>query len=371
MPEGKKAYEIADINRNLSAMYKMQKWEPYVRWISIPFVSWIPYFLASHEEREMYGFWMHWFQSIVFTGTYWNLAVLIFNLVGKRYPLIEQTAKRLILTAVGIILMILIATPLIKVILGLNTFKEATDWKELLSYVPVSVLMSFMIGSVYEGVFYYSQLIETRRTAEALKNQQIRAQFEVLQNQMSPHFLFNSLNTLTTLIAEDQQTAIDFTQKLSDVYRYILQNKERELVTLQEELAFAQDYLFLLKMRYPDNLNAHMHIEERYLNKYVAPLTLQMLIENAIKHNVVSKAHPLSIDIYVENGNSVVVKNNVKPKQALDKSTKTGLANIHKRYEYLGNRKIDVIHTNAHFMVAVPLIELTNLESTTSKVELS
>jgi two-component system LytT family sensor kinase len=348
-------------------MYKMQEMELYVRWLGIPIVALIPYFFSSSEDQETYGFWLHWFHSIVFTGTYWNLAVWIFNKFGRLYPTINQTPKRLTFTGIGIVVMILVVTPLLKIVLGINTVEEVLNLQEVMSYVPVSITMSFMVGSVYEGVFFFDQWKESVKMTEALKNQQIRTQFEVLQNQMSPHFLFNSLNTLTTLIAEDQGIAINFTQKLSDVYRYILQNKERELVTLREEWDFAQDYLYLLKMRYPDNLHTSFEVDEKYLGMHIAPLTLQMLIENAIKHNVVSKSHPLTIEIYSEKGESIVVKNNIKPKQALEKSTKTGLMNIRKRYEYLGKRDIDVIQTAQHFMVAVPLITVEHSESIEEK----
>ncbi|MEQ9425563.1 MAG: histidine kinase, partial [Cyclobacteriaceae bacterium] len=167
------------------------------------------------------------------------------------------------------------------------------------------------------------------------------------------------LNTLTTLIAENHDLAINFTQKLSDVYRYILQNREKELVTLTDEVGFVQDYLYLLKMRYPDNLNAEFRIKPEFMRTHIAPLTIQILVENCIKHNIVSKANPLTIEVYVENGNSIVVKNNLQPKKAIEKSTQTGLENIRKRYEYLGNKQIEIISTIHHFMVAVPLIEVS------------
>lgn len=222
----------------------------------------------------------------------------------------------------------------------------------------MNFILAIIIGTIYETVFFFEKWKETIKQNEELKNQQIRTQFEVLQNQMSPHFLFNSLNTLTTLIAENQEIAIDFTQKLSEVYRYILQNKERELVYLHEELEFAKSYLFLLKMRFPDNLTATFQIDKEYESMSIAPLTIQMLVENAIKHNVVSKAHPLHIDVYVENGKSIVVKNNLQIKHVIEKSTKTGLANISKRYEYLDNRQIEIMTTPKNYMVAIPLINL-------------
>ena len=180
-----------------------------------------------------------------------------------------------------------------------------------------SLTASILVTLSYEAFYFFDKGNEQFRLNEQLKNQQIRTQYEVLQNQMSPHFLFNSLNTLTSIIPENADAAVAFTERLSDVYRYILQNKDRELVTLQEEIAFVKSYMFLLHMRYPDNLTVDFNIEERYYDLTIPPLTIQMLAENAIKHNVVSKSKPLNIDIYIENGKSVVVKNNLQRKESL------------------------------------------------------
>lgn len=341
---------------------KMQKIEPWVRWLSIPIVAIVPYWFVDNPDHERYGFWLHWLHSIVFTGTYWNLAVWIFMYYRRKMPSIRQTVSRLVMTVLSTVGMIVFVSPLLKLILRIDTLEELLTLQSIASYLPVSLILSLIIGTVYESVYYFESWKQTIIENEALKNQQIRTQFEVLQNQMSPHFLFNSLNTLTSLIAEDQNIAINYTQKLSDVYRYILQHKERELVSLQDELNFAKDYIYLLKMRYPDNLHTQITVDTSHLHKHIAPLTLQMLIENAIKHNVVSKSHPLKIDVYVDNGKSIIVKNNFKPKQALEQSTKTGLSNIKKRYQYLGNRAIDIIHTEGHYMVAIPLIEMAPAE---------
>ncbi len=255
---------------------------------------------------------------------------------------------------------LLLGDTILCLILGQKTLTDLTNPALLFQFTDINFIAAFFIGSVYENVYFFEQWKSTIQANEALKNQQIRTQFEVLQNQMSPHFLFNSLNTLTTLIAEDQKIATEFTQKLSDVYRYILANKEKELVSIEEELEFAEAYLYLLKMRYPENLMATFSVDAEYQKKYIAPLTIQMLVENAIKHNVISKAHPLHIEVYVENDKSIVVKNNLQNKKVLEKSTKTGLTNIKNRYKYFGNREIDIITTAQNYLVAIPLISLVN-----------
>ncbi len=340
-------------------MFKIK--EIYVRWLGIPILGILITIFAKHDNHDL-TFWEKALISIVFAAYYWNVAFFIFIYFRKRFPEIRQTPKRLLITILSLSTFLIFGGVPVRLILGLATISDFANIDTYFRFAGINFAAAFLVGSVYEAVYFFENWQGTIRINEALKTQQIRMQFEVLQNQMSPHFLFNSLNTLTALIAENHEVAIEFTQKLSDVYRYILQNKDKELVPLDEELAFVKDYMFLLQMRYPDNLHANISIASQYRRLYIAPLTIQMLVENAIKHNVISRAHPLNIDIYVENGQSVVVKNNLMLKNSVKKSTKTGLANIRKRYEYLGKREIDVITTTRNFMVAIPLIKLMKEE---------
>ncbi|WP_245827057.1 sensor histidine kinase [Reichenbachiella faecimaris] len=320
------------------------------------------FIIKDHEHKEQ-SFLMNVLISTIFTAVLWNGAMAIIFTLRDWMPEVSQTSKRLLVTYLFVTLFMIICPNLIRLGLGISTWTEIIQFKTIFSHSEINMVVAFMVSSIYEGAYFFGKWKESFALAEKFRNQQIRTQFEVLQNQMSPHFLFNSLNTLTTLIAEDQKTAIDFTQTLSEVYRYILQNKEKELVKLSEELSFSKSYVYLLQMRYPENLNVRFSIEATHEERYIAPLTLQMLIENAIKHNVISKTDPLQIDIYVEKDKVLVVKNNLQLKNTLEKSTKTGLANIRKRYEYLGQRQIDVITSQKNYMVAVPLIEmLTELE---------
>lgn len=336
------------------------KWpsEKVIRWTGIPLMGIVMTFIVKDHTHMQRPLIENIVVSTIFTLVLWNgAAVIIFGL-RRKYPDIQQTARRLITTSLLVALFLIIAPNIIRLILGISTWVEISQLKTIFSHAEINMIAAFMVSSIYEGAYFFGKWKESFALNEQLKNQQIRTQFEVLQNQMSPHFLFNSLNTLTTLIAEDQKTAIDFTQTLSEVYRYILQNKEKELVLLREELDFSKSYIYLLQMRYPENLNVNFSIKPEQEKLFIAPLTLQMLIENAIKHNVVSKTAPLLIEIYVEKGDVIVVKNNLQLKKTMEKSTKTGLANIRKRYEYLGGRQIDVITSQKNYMVAVPLIEM-------------
>jgi len=333
--------------------------EVHIRWMGIPVVGLIAE-QGSPDHMPELSFFVSYLIAICFTAVYWNGACFVIFHYRKKFPEISRTGRRLMLTALGIIIWMSIGGIPLKLLFGVTEVENLLQMSEHTEFLPFNFVAAMVIATSYEAFYFFDKYKETFRQNEELKNQQISTQYEVLQNQMSPHFLFNSLNTLTTVIAEDPKLAIEFTEKLSEVYRYILQNKERELVTLEEELDFVKSYLFLLRMRYPENLSFDFNVEEKYHSLTIPPLTLQMLVENAIKHNVVSKAKPLHIDVYIENGRSVLVKNNLQPREVLEKSTKTGLENIRKRYSILGGREISIFNHAGMFAVSVPLIDVVH-----------
>lgn len=332
--------------------------EVHFRWAGIFILAAVMTMVMKQEHQTFLGKYP---TSLFFTAFYWNGAFMMFMAFRRRYPQIRQTPKRLIITLFCLVIFLVVGETALCLLLEFKSFDDFVNHPILFfDHIPIIFVASAVVGSIYENIYFFQQWRDSIKLNEALKNQQIRTQFEVLQNQMSPHFLFNSLNTLTTLIAEDGDIAIEFTEKLSEVYRYILMNKERELVTLEEELVFAKNYIFLLKIRYPENLKTQFEIEDKHLDQSIAPLTIQILLENAIKHNVVSKTNPLTIRIYVDHNNNVVVKNNLKKKKVIEKSTKTGLANIEKRYAYFGQREIQIDKSDKEFSVSVPLLHIKN-----------
>ena len=330
--------------------------EIHLRWIGIPIVGFgLNFMIKDHSHG---GLLANVSISILFTAILWNGCFLIIKYYRNKFPKIDSTKRRLAFTIVASALLLTVGSNMLGLAFGLCSLGELKSPAFFFRHAHVNLMAGFLIASIYEAVYFFEKWKHSVQQNEELKNQQIRTQLEALQNQMSPHFLFNSLNTLTTLIAEDQKIAIDFTQTLSEVYRYILQNKERELVSLHEELDFSKSYVFLLKKRYPENLNVEFNVDAEFKEYHIAPLTLQMLIENAIKHNTVSKTEPLKIEIYVEKGEQIIVRNKLQLKRSLEKSTKTGLVNIQKRYSYLGNREINIQNTDGSFKVTVPLIKL-------------
>jgi LytS/YehU family sensor histidine kinase len=190
-------------------------------------------------------------------------------------------------------------------------------------------------------------------TSERLQKESMKAQFDSLKSQVNPHFLFNSLNALTNLIYENQDKAVRFVKQLSEVYRYVLDTQGREIVPLSDEVKFLKSYIFLQQIRFGDKLK--MEIDLDSVNAQIAPLVLQMLMENAIKHNVISMDEPLTIRIYSV-GNQIIIENNIQKKDVLPEESKgIGLANIKKRYSFLTDRPVEIIQSNS-FVVKLPFL---------------
>lgn len=189
---------------------------------------------------------------------------------------------------------------------------------------------------------------------EQLKQQILQNELTALKNQVNPHFLFNSLNTLSLLVREDQKSAGKFINKLSFLYRYILQSKDQDLVTLKEELKFLESYIFLIKQRYGENFAANVDIDETIFQKKIPSLALQLLAENSVKHNEISAKKPLTIEIYDE-GNFLVVKNKLQKRTSNVESTNTGLANLNTRFNLLLKQDIVIEKNNDYFIVKLPI----------------
>lgn len=191
--------------------------------------------------------------------------------------------------------------------------------------------------------------------AEKLNKESVIAQYEALKSQVNPHFLFNSLNVLTNLVYSDQDKAASFIKKLAEVYRYVLDTRQMELVSLEEELAFAESYIFLLRIRFGDNLKIENQIDSK-VGK-VVPLSIQMLLENAVKHNEVSAEQPLEVKLFIQDG-FIIVSNTLKLKSnMLEGNSGVGLQNIKRRYEFLTPQKVTIENTQGSFIVRIPVLQ--------------
>ncbi|MBL7981913.1 MAG: histidine kinase [Flavobacteriales bacterium] len=334
--------------------------EPWPRIIGIPLVA-LVLSLLFHEEPLTWG---NYGITVGITGLIWQGCFSIISAYRRRFPGFERTALRITLTVITmsayiVTVDLLTCTALDALGIQENSYLNG-EWKlNLIKCFGTTAL----IGTLYEAGYFFAMWKRQAIEAEALKSRQLRAELDVLRNQVSPHFLFNSLNTLVALIHEDADQAARFTKDLSHVYRYILQHKDKEVVDLGTELDFTRAYIDLMKVRFADSLRIHLEVAPEHRQLLVAPLTLQLLLENALKHNVASLARPLQVDIHVEDGRTLVVRNSLHRKQGVVEGTGTGLSNVRQRYAYLSERPVDVIETREHFLVALPLLRFAEHEA--------
>lgn len=220
---------------------------------------------------------------------------------------------------------------------------------------------NFFISAIVVGCTLIIRLIFQKQTItlenETLRSEALQSQFESLKNQLSPHFLFNSLTALKILIQEAPDKAQNYVNSLSKALRYTLQSNEKKLVTLSEEMEFMESYLFLIRMRFDTNLTVISNIDEKLLICRIPPLTIQTLVENAIKHNEISKRNPLRIEILTSENESLVVRNEIHKKLTEEEGTGIGLTNLSKQFQLLIGKDIVISRDNNYFTVEIPLIK--------------
>ena len=227
--------------------------------------------------------------------------------------------------------------------------------KEKFSNYLVTIIITFVVTLAFHAFYLYKAYQETRLKEQKIIAGTANAKFESLKNQIDPHFLFNSLNVLSSLIEENPENAQRFTTSLSKIYRYVLEQKDKELVTVSEELAFAKTYMNLLKMRFENSITFELPENFDNADAKVVPLSLQLLLENTIKHNVVSENKPLHIKIYIKD-NFLVVENNLQKKEVLQDRKGVGLQNIVSRYAILSRRKVLIDENKEAFAVYLPIL---------------
>jgi len=218
------------------------------------------------------------------------------------------------------------------------------------------ILVIALVFFIYEGIYYFnkSRMIEIEKNQ--LQKVSAEQKLNTLKNQVNPHFLFNSLNTLVTIIPENQEQAVTFVHELSKTYRTILEVRDEKLITIQKELEALDSYIYLLKTRFQGKIIVKNTIPRNFKNQFVLPISLQILIENAVKHNIVSKSKPLLIELFVED-DFLVVKNNLQLKDQMFETTKVGLTNIRARYKFMTKKEVIVEESKEEFIVKLPIIK--------------
>uniref|UniRef100_UPI003217BC2B sensor histidine kinase n=1 Tax=uncultured Draconibacterium sp. TaxID=1573823 RepID=UPI003217BC2B len=248
-------------------------------------------------------------------------------------------------------------------------FNYADLWESISCFNPELIVSLLSLYLLIYGFDSYSRmhnkLQEKQLREEQLKKENITAQYKALKAQIEPHFLFNSLSVLSSLVYEDPDYSADFIVKLSKTLRYIIEKNEFNLVKLSEELGFLNSYYFLIKTRLEEGVFLENNLEEAFVQStFIPPVTLQLLFENAINHNTCNPAKPLRIIISKED-DRIIFRNNLNPRSVLKESTKKGLKNIRKRYELICNRKVEVIKTETEFVVKLPVLNQTDYEGFT------
>jgi len=255
----------------------------------------------------------------------------------------------------GIVTMLLYTVAVVFILVSLYKVAFEFDLGDISVMLYGTIITTTVITLFMTSRSFLNNWKQEAINAELLKKESITAQYTSLKNQVNPHFLFNSLNALTNLVYEDQDKAVKFIKQLSDVYRYVLDTRDQEVVALDDELKFLESYLFLQKIRFGDNLRVELSLSSE--GKRIAPLALQMLIENAIKHNITSAENPLSITIKEQEG-YLVVENSLQRKAVLEENSPgLGLENIKSRYHFLSNQPVLVEETVDKFIVKLPVIE--------------
>jgi sensor histidine kinase YesM len=333
--------------------------DKWFRVIGIPMVALVAkvLFFYDKEQDSARAFLTGYVHSIFHAWILWEIARLMIIWTRRRYGSFADSDKRIQYT------LSLVTLTTIVVMTAICAFYDITKYwgyhftfKGYVYNVFVALMYAVIIGGIYEGIYFFRKWREAFVETEALKQSNLQSQLDSLKGQINPHFLFNSLSSLSSLIADDCTRAEKFVDELAAVYRYLLQTNQKQLTTLHSELGFISAYFHLLKTRFSEGLHLQLDIDDRYSAFLLPPLTLQILIENAVKHNVLLQSRPLTIRVYTDESNNLIVMNNLQKKNTIVDSNRMGLSNIVTKYRLLKQRRIVIRETEGHFQVVIPLI---------------
>lgn len=328
--------------------------------VSLPIISLlIPYvFFGIRFTRPPYLTVPIFVSTLIISTVIWigNRTIMIWS--RNKYPQMGQLKKRLMIQSLLMFLYTLTAG------LGIGFLLEdfsnmhlagISQNDEIISSINSSLFTTIAITSIYEVIYFSQQLRDSLTKSELLKREGLRAELNALKTQVNPHFLFNNLNTLCAIIPEDSERSVQFVEQLSKVYRYILEVRDEKSIPLSEEIKIMNAYAFLINTRFGNSFQLVTEIPKSEMNAHVVPFSLQLLVENALKHNIASQQHPLKISIKTEL-DQLIIQNNIQKKQQVEHSTGIGLSNIRNRYRLLTERLVTVSETPDFFTVVLPLI---------------
>jgi two-component system, LytTR family, sensor kinase len=339
-------------------LYKPPVYQLYGFLISMPFID-VLINRVLFKER-IFTDWTIWLFSfpLIFALGYgsWFMHYQYDHWIKSKYPDLNQTGKRLFLK---LFIYLLVMSPSVLVILLIYHFFHILGYNlnpdDLKWCLLIGLVVNLIFETLWEVVYIIDKYKESLTEQELIQQMSIEQEFENLKSQVNPHFLFNCFNTLSSLITEDKENAEIFLDELSKVYRYLLNTNRDGVATLQSEVLFIESYLKLLKTRHGDALQVHIEIDKEYYSCLLPSFCLQLLVENAVKHNVVSRQQPLVIEIFTTPAMQLVVNNNLQRKQVKERSTRIGLMNIRSKYQLLQEDGFQIVEGEKNFMAVLPL----------------
>jgi len=317
----------------------------------------ITLFFFQGFDESFKNFIISYAWSVVICASQWLGNSYIYGLLDKKYSWQEHLVKRAIWGSLALIVYsatayMVVQVSMYKIVVG-SLPENPVSWGLRSSYV--AILISFVVSLLFVAVAFFNNWKKSLLESERFKSEMLMYKYESLQNQINPHFLFNSFNVLSDLVYEDQDKAVGFITQLSQLFRYVLDSRDKELVPLGEELEFIEAYSYLLRTRFEEKLTIQQTIEAQE-DELIVPMTLQLLIENCVKHNEISKSHVLNIQI-LRDGEYIKVENKLQLKPSGADSNKMGLSNISQQYRYFTDRQIIITETDRSYSVKVPLIK--------------
>ena len=338
-------------------MFKLKKQKTYIGLMLCFGLSIVSLFQQYFDnEREKWTFFIVPF-FIIFLGLLFMWVIVFQFLKTSENNLTYKWQDIAITFSISIIFLLLLS------ILGFNIeeyFFGEVEGITIQRYISIYIFRGFFLFGL---VILFKYLIDNREMRQLyfnetqhLREANTRAQFEILKQQINPHFLFNALSTLKSLIRLQDPNAETFVMNLSDVYRKLLQGREKEFIRLQDEMDIVESYLFMQKMRFENNLKVETTIHPEYEDAFLPPFALQLLIENTIKHNIISRAKPLTIRIFTTDQKRIVVENTFQPKVTKEESTGWGLSSLKERFNAFSQQPIEIVQTATLYSVSLPFL---------------
>lgn len=314
-----------------------------------------------YEMVEEYGFTLLFCLLISESGIYINTRL------NRTLPWQVRPVKRLVVESLLLLASTIIFNVIVNFIFykctspepvpGKYDFTSQEESKAMIVFWVTNVLVSFMIMGINTGIYLIEKYKNEAVKASELNQVAVESELQALKLQIDPHFVFNNLSVLSELILEDQQLGYDYSENFTMIYRYMLLNSKKNIISLEEELKFLRSYMFLIKHRVGEGVHFTVEVSEQSRVLYMPPFTLQILVENAIKHNKVVKTNPMQIKIYSTANDELVVENSLIPVEKVLSSSGIGLTNVTRRYSLLSSKQPAIIKDDSIFKVIIPLLK--------------